>query len=113
MIGAGLGQLYRRASAPEVSIDVVLKAHASTVEVDSVWTTVLGRPGRRPSEHALLKEFSGVSAARPDGESPVLQARFWNDVSAQERDSVMALIRQSHLVRSVRLTHAPHVTTTP
>lgn len=102
VIVAGCAQLYRRASMPEVSVDVVLKPNATHAEIDTVWTTVLGRPGRRPGEFALLKEFSSVSTVSADGASPVVQVQFWNDVAAEERDSIMAMIRKSPLVHTVR-----------
>lgn len=86
---------------PESAIRVVLRPNATAAEVDSVWTTVLGRRTGRGDEHSLLPSLSSVSGDSREGPSPVIVATFWRGTRDRTRDSVTAEVRRSPLVSRV------------
>jgi hypothetical protein len=88
-------------SAPEPAIRVVLRPMATDAEVDSVWTTVLGRRTGRGDEHYFLPSLSSISAGGREGASPVVVAHFWSGTSQRTRDSVIAEVSRSPLVLRV------------
>lgn len=86
------------ASAPEHAIRVVVKPNATEVEVNRVWTDVVGRRTGHDEEHSLLPGLSSVGADVYEGESAVLVARFWRGTPKRTRDSVIAEIARSPLI---------------
>jgi len=103
LIIVGVQRVNNYRPPPEAAIRVVLRPDATNAEVDSVWTTVLGRRMGRADEHSLLPSFSSVGGDTREGSSPVLRATFWRGTSDRTRDSVATEVRRSHLVLRVDL----------
>jgi hypothetical protein len=97
----GLLQLNAYALTPEPRVRVVLAPGTTHADEERFWREVIGRPGRRPTEHKLLEGISGAGISAYEAGRPVFTVSFDKGLPRERRDSLIAQIRRSRIVARV------------
>ena len=91
-------------SSPSHAIRVVLAPGLSNSDVDRFWREVIGGANPKASGHVLADGIAGAGVADYQDGSPVIMVDLRSRISDERRDSILAMIRRSPLVRSASLT---------
>ncbi|MFL5486956.1 MAG: hypothetical protein ACJ8AJ_00585 [Gemmatimonadaceae bacterium] len=97
------------AQEPEPHVRVVLARGTTDADQERFWHEVIGYPGRRPGEFALLDGISGAGISDYEAGRPVFTVTFRKGIGRERRDSLIARIARSTIVSRVeRLDSSPN-----
>lgn len=91
------------ANAPESRVRVVLAPGLTDSQVQQFWEEVIGEKTVRTRGHSMRDGISGAGVVGYEKGAPVIEVSLQRHLRAGQRDSVLAMIRRSQLVREANL----------
>ena len=98
-----LSRINDYAQPAQTNLLVVLAPGLSTDDVNRFWQEVIGHPDPHPGEHSLLEGITAASVISYEHGSPVVAVNLARHITTDQRDSILATIRKSRLVRSAEV----------
>jgi hypothetical protein len=91
------------ANAPKSRVRVVLAPGLTDSQVQQFWEEVIGEKTVRTRGHSMRDGITGAGVVGYERGAPVIEVSLQRHLRAAQRDSVLAMIRRSQLVREASL----------